>query len=266
MEKNRVGKPKIIIPKEFINEILHLFLSEKKISGLISYMDVLRYSDELQEKGLLEELRLKYKETIINEHKINGNLQLKEHFWRKDDGKRAIDEANEILQYQVPGGAGDNEKVVNTSDAIDKYFSGKESDKSKLLGALQINETKLNRYIKENKKLKERNEKFEKVIDEQKEKIANLQSRSVSFEQILFSWLDASLDSETPLINLMTTGKSRHPIVELLFQKMFSDDPLAGYQSFEHFRSRNQKEKAEMSSSNIVHLEKKRSVLDDIKI
>ncbi|CAN7272713.1 hypothetical protein [Paenibacillus sp. LjRoot56] len=263
MEKKNVGKPKIVLPKELINEIIHLFIKDKKVSGLISYMDVLRFSIELENNGTLESLRLKYKDKIVNEEKIKQNLELREHFWRKGDGRKAIDEANKVLLFQIPGGTENIEQVVDTSDAIEKFFLGKSADKYKLLGALQINEQKLKRYIKENRNLMEKISKLERKNEELLSRLSKSESKCNSYEQVMFTWLDASMSSESSLVNLMTTGKSRHPIVKLFFEKIFSDDPLMGYRAFDEFRSNRSNPE---TPSKVINIEQRRSVLDDIRI
>ncbi len=198
-----------------------MYSQENKGNGLIKYLDVYRYSVQLYEQKLIP-------------------YKLSEDFWRKSgrQGREAIDKANEIYDYSpLPNDETNTEKIIDSVDAIDKFFEGSNSNKEKLRGALLINENKLKKYIQKNGLLIERLNKQEHTVNDLKLKNKELQERLVEYEEIFFKWLDASSNKNVPLINLVTTGKTRNPIVDKLFQSMFSDNPLKGYEEFENYRS-----------------------------
>lgn len=226
-----------------------MFTQDNKGNGLIKYLDVYRYSLKLYEED-----KIPYK--------------LSEDFWRKSgrQGRKAIDKANEIYEYSpLPNDESKTEKIIDTIDALDKFFEGSKSNREKLQGALLINENKLKNYIQKNQVLSERLNKREQTINELREKNNGLQVRINEYEEIFFQWLDASSNKNTPLINLITTGKTRNPIVDRVFQSMFSDDPIKGYKQFEEYRSN--KPQAALEKDNVYPIDKKKnSLVEDLDL
>lgn len=211
-------------------------------------MDVYRYTKEQYNAGKID-------------------ILFSEDFWRKvgRQGRDAIDKANEIYQY-IPShfhNKEEDENVIDTNDAVNKFFEGKKSNKTKLIGALQMNENKLKTHIQKNSRLK-------KQINNQNNEIAELKNKNSEFlhklneyEEIFFQWLDASSNKEIPLINTITTGKSRNKIVDRLFETMFSDNALKGYKEFEDYRKHAETKKS--ANNNIVQLEKN-TLVDDLDL
>ncbi len=198
-----------------------MYTQENKGNGLIKYLDVYRYSEQLYEQKVIP-------------------YKFSEDFWRKSgrQGREAIDRANEIYEYSpLPNNESNTEKIIDTMDAMDKFFEGSKSNKDKLQGAMLINENKLKKYIQKNQSLLERLNNREHTINDLKRKNIELHKRLDEYEEIFFMWLDASSNKNVPLINLVTTGKTRNIVVDKLFQSMFSDDPLKGYEQFEKYRN-----------------------------
>lgn len=240
MTSKQIGRPKTEYPLEMIKDIIHRFTKEKKVTGKIKYMDVYRFSNDLYEKGEIE-------------YKIG------EYFWRKGKGRDQIDKTNEVLMIQIPS-TEESETVVDTLDAINKYFNGKPSYKEKLIGSLSINERKLKKYIeklnKAEKKLLEANQ----LIAKQQETIQSLKEKNILYEEKLFQWLELSINKKIPLYNLGTTGKTRTPIAEELLTSIFSDSP---YETFEKIKSSKDLESTHKKKNIIPLQEEPRSVLDD---
>ena len=244
-----MARPQNEYSAELVKQLLYRFMEERQVTGLLKYNTVLNFARDLFENGELEDAEL-----------------TKEHFWRKGAGRKAIDERNKVLEYQVPSGKKNDEKVIDTTDAIDKYFTGKEKDKQTLSGLLNINENKLKRYIQENNKLREKLNQTEQSLAEQKEKTNEWKKKADDYQRILFMWLEASIDEDVPLVNVLTTGKSRHPIVNHLFETIFSDNPVEGYEMFEEFRTKPKQKEITQDDNKIVSIQNKvqRTAFDDI--
>ncbi|MEK3992782.1 MULTISPECIES: hypothetical protein [Robertmurraya] len=239
------GRPKALYPQEQLNLVLHLYDKNRTSKSIIKYMDVYHFSRNLFETGDI-------------------SYEFTEYFWRKGDGRVAIDKMNAVYMETVFIGSQEDNKihVVNTKDAVERYFKGKDKDKEKIIGLLSINENRLQRYIKNYESLKEKNRKNEMLLQEEREKNNLLKQKVNDYENILFMWLEASINDDVPLENLITTGKSRNPIVSYLFETAFSPNPMEGYSKFEEFR----RTKKGRNKDNIVPFTDKiqKSILDDM--
>src|SRR5699024_3322091 len=142
----------------------------------------------------------------------NGKISIlfSEDFWRKvgRQGRGAIDKANEVYQYSLPhsNSKEESESVIDTNDAVNKFFEGKEDNKTKLIGELQMNEHKLKTHIQRNNVFKERIAKQNRRITDLKKEKNILLNKLNEYEEIFFQWLDASSSKDVPLINAITTG------------------------------------------------------------
>ncbi|MDI3091476.1 hypothetical protein QJ133_10075 [Priestia megaterium] len=243
---NKGRKPKMY-PQDEINQIVFIYTQQPENTGLIKYMNVYRFALNLYETG-----QIPYK--------------LSDDFWRKTgrQGRNTIDKTNEIYEYSVPYSESEDDKVIDSEDAINKFFEGKESNKDKLLGAVQINEKKLKRYIHKTKDLSKRLSNKDKKLSELKIENQLLKEKLNKYEEYFFQWLDASIDPDTPLINLITTGKTRSKVVDNLFNNMFSEEP---FKLFEDFRRR-QNDNGRTKKNNVVPLEKtmKNTLLEDLEL
>ncbi|MFB2348474.1 hypothetical protein [Priestia megaterium] len=243
---NKGRKPKMY-PQDEINQIVFIYTQQPENTGLIKYMNVYRFALNLYETG-----QIPYK--------------LSDDFWRKTgrQGRNTIDKTNEIYEYSVPYAESEDDKVIDSEDAISKFFEGKEANKNKLLGAVQINEKKLKRYIHKTKFLSTQLSKTDKKLSELKIENQILRKKINKYEEYFFQWLDASIDPDTPLINLMTTGKSRSKVVQRLFDTMFSDNLLEAFDYFESYRKNN----STLKSKNIISLKDKKqnSLVEDLEL
>lgn len=244
--KRKPGRPREQYPIDEMKKVLYLYDKNRASKTLIEYMDVFRYSNNLFEQG-----DITYKFT--------------EYFWRKGNGRRAIDQMNNVYMAEFNIKSDANDQFVNTQDVVDRYFKGKVEDKEKLLGLLTINETKLLRLIQENKNLREKLKNSEHLVQMEKEKTELWKTNSDRYEMILFTWLEASISDDVPLINLMTTGKTRHPIVSHMFETAFSENPTTGYDKFEEFR-KGMKQNSRENNIVSINERKLRSILDDIDL
>lgn len=245
------GRPKIQIPESIVKEIIYQYSKERNITGKIKYMDVFRFSTELFEK----------KEIQYN---------ISEFFWRKGDGKVLIDKANQIFTHSLPSNENFDEIVIDTEDAVNKFFNGNKQDKYKLIGSLKMNEQKLKHYIKQyvrcDKQLAESKEEV-KIL---KENIKDLNQKVTAYENQLFQWLELSNNKNIPLINLLTTGSTRSSHVEELLKSIFSNNPLEVFSKIEllngslHTKDTIDKESSVTSINK--YKEKSVSVLDDFDL
>ena len=54
-----------------------------------------------------------------------------EFFWRKGEGRDTIDKTNQVMQHHIPNEVQEDESIINTNDIVNKFFTGKTSDKIK---------------------------------------------------------------------------------------------------------------------------------------
>ncbi|MGG0412272.1 hypothetical protein [Peribacillus simplex] len=248
---SKKGRKPQIYPQENIDNIIFQYLQLHKSSGLLKYMNLYRFSKELYEKG-------------------ETSHHFSEDFWRKTgrQGKEAIDRANEVLEHTVSLSKQEDEKVVDSIDAINKFFQGKEANKEKLNGALLINETKLKKYIQRNKKITTDLVNRDKKITLLNEENQILRQRLTEYEELFFQWLDASSHEDTPLINIITTGKTRSKVVQQLFETMFNENPVKGFEKFEDYRKEKRKEQNINTNTSVVSFrdKKENTLIEDLKL
>ncbi|MFJ7969890.1 hypothetical protein [Psychrobacillus sp. NPDC096389] len=243
-------KPKIY-PQETIDNIIFQYLQQYKNNGLIKYLDIYRFSKELYENG-------------------ESTYHFSEDFWRKKgrQGRDSIDKSNEVLEHTVSLSMQEDEKVVDSIDAVNKFFQGKESNKEKLIGAILINENKLKKYIQRNRKLTADLSNQDKKAALLEQENQHLKQRLTEYEELFFQWLDASSHEDTPLINIITTGTSRNKIVQNLFDTMFSENPVEGYEKFEDFRKNKRKDQNINTNSSVVSFREKKgnTLIEDLNL
>lgn len=243
-------KPKIY-PQEIIDNIIYQYLQRHKNNGLIKYLEIYRFSKDLYENGELTH-------------------HLSEDFWRKQgrQGREAIDKANEVIEHTVSLSTQEDEKVVDSIDAVNKFFQGKESNKEKLIGAILINEKKLKKYIQRNRKLTADLSNQDKKVTLLEQENQHLKLRLTEYEELFFHWLDASSHEDIPLINIITTGKSRNKIVQHLFDTMFNENPVKGYEKFEDFRKNKRKNQTTNTNTSVVSFKDKKgnTLIEDLNL
>lgn len=234
------GRKPSVYPQSDIESIIYRFTQEEKVTGWIKYSEVYRFAKKMYENG-----ELKYK--------------LSEDYWRRDgrQGKEIIDKTNKLYETTFINKKTEEIDIfVDTEECVNKFFVGKSSDKKKLIHALKINEKK----AKYSNKLLLNIEELNTELCIQKEKNKKLESLVEQQQMVLFSWYNASLKSDVPLINLMTTGKSRHPMVDLFFETAFSN-PMEGYEKFDEYRKINKdtcSSTGEVNDSVVIPIRKNR--------
>ncbi|MEC0182596.1 hypothetical protein P4H61_14010 [Paenibacillus peoriae] len=208
------GRKATVYNEEEIRNIVYKYIQEEKISGVLTYSEMFRFAKKLYENGEIP-------------------YQLSDEFWRRSNrqGRKIVDETNESYKVTIQGNTTDHTEVfVDTEECINKFFSGKGTDKKRLIQALKLNEKKARESTKYLKKI----EQMSDEIEFQKNKVKELEKLVEQQQTILFSWFSASHKSDAPLINLVTTGKSRHPIIDLFFNTAFSNLD-EGYKRFEEY-------------------------------
>lgn len=243
----RGRKPKVY-PKEAIDAVIYDFIEGNKNTGTLKYMDVFRHSQKMYENGSCEHL-------------------FSEDFWRKPgrQGREAIDQANKVYEYSSNSlEATSRIKIVDTVDAVNKLFDGTSKGKEKLIGALIMNENKLKEIIKSNDDLKLRLEVQNELNIDLKQDMKALKSKLEEYEGLFFQWLDASSDDGVPLVNLIRTGKTRGKVVDKLFETMFAEDPLQGYDEFERFRSK--RKVSSPAKEKVIEFKSKNTLIDDLEL
>lgn len=234
--KKRGRKPKIY-PQSEIDRIVYRFTQEEKGTGWIKYLEVYRFSKKLYEKG-----------------EIPYNLS--EDFWRRDgrQGRTTIDRVNKLYEITLENkNSSNNYVIIDTEECVNKYYTGKLSDKRRLIEALKINEKK----ARDSNKLLTKLEHLKVEITDYKAQIKELEYLIENYQKVLFSWFNASLKSDVPLINLMTTGKTRHPIVDLFFETVFSN-PIEGYEKFDQFRKKSLEKETSLNNNVVTPIRKSR--------
>ncbi|MFJ6211371.1 hypothetical protein [Lysinibacillus sp. NPDC092081] len=120
------GRKRKEYPNEEIDTIVYRFTKEEKQHGWIKYSEVHRFAKKLYENG-----EIPYK--------------LSQEFWQREkrQGRNAIDKANKAYETTITN---KNPKVidsyVNTEECVNKFFSGKPSERKRLIQALKLNEKK----------------------------------------------------------------------------------------------------------------------------
>ncbi|EOG8706387.1 hypothetical protein ACTT1L_08535 [Bacillus sp. FH] len=245
MEQRR-GRPKKTFPTELIQDIIYRYTKERKITGKIAYMDVYRYSKDLFENGEIE-------------------YNIGEFFWRKGEGRDTIDKTNQVMQHHIPNEVQEDESIINTNDIVNKFFTGKTSDKNKIIGALKMNELKLQQYIKKCKKLEKELLETKLALVQAKEQNKDLKDNIESYQDTLFQWMELSMNKDIPLTNLLTVGKTRTPIAEELLKSMLSDNPVEIFSKMNELKKNTSLR--EVKQSEVVPLnppkQKEESILDD---
>jgi hypothetical protein len=251
MSKTRGRKPKSY-PKNEIDNIVYRFTQEQKTTGLIRYMDVFRFSTELHENREIE-------------------YKLSEDFWRKEgrQGRQTIDNFNQVYEHTVSiGEQSQEEKLVDTLDCVNKFYTGKIQDKEKLINALKINENKARKYIQESQRLKAKTIKLAEQLEEEKQKKKHALNKIDKYEQVIFSWMYLSSSKNVPLVNLITTGTTRHKVVDFMFNTLFSDNSVEGYERLAQFQKKVTNSLQGNYNNNVVDIHKKESnsLLEDLDL
>ncbi|GAB6610329.1 MULTISPECIES: hypothetical protein [Bacillus] len=206
MTKKR-GRPKKEIPAELIQDIIYNYSKSQKTSGKISYMDIFRYSQELFVKGEIP-------------------YSLGEFFWRKGEGRNAVDTANQVILHSFTDPFDQDEVYVDTEDAINKFFPNNEKNKQKLIQTLKMNEIKLKKYIHITQRLNKELYQTKKQLSDIKKETQSWKETATKYQETMFQWMELSINNDVPLSNLITTGTTRTKETTELLKSALSNDPL----------------------------------------
>jgi hypothetical protein len=224
----RGRKPKTF-PQQEIDQLIYRFIQQEKASGWIKYTEVYSYAKKLYENGEIP-------------------YHLSEDFWRRKNkqGKESVDRINKAYEASlVSKKTSKSDLYINTEECVNKFFTGKPSDKKRLIDALRLNEKKAKDYSELLIKNDALTDTIKSLVAEKKE----LEEKISQFQMVLFSWFNASIKSDVPLINLMTTGKTRHPIVDFFFDTAFAT-PQEGFEKFEEYRKKIKENNKEVVQQN----------------
>lgn len=243
------GRPKKEIPKEVVQDIIYRYAKDYNVSGKIIYMDVYRFSQELFKNG-----------------EITYNIG--EFFWRKGEGRDAIDKANQIIKHSSSDTYIEDEIIINTEDTINKFIAGNTAYKQKLIRTLKMNEIKLQKIIQKSKKQEKELFASKQDVQRAKEQSQYWQAMAEKYEERMLQWMELSISKDIPLKNLLSTGKSRTKTVNELLKSILSDNP---YEVFDRMNDiiqrKNEQElnhnKQEEPLSLDSYKNKKNSLLDD---
>ncbi len=238
MNSKSRGRPRKVYDENEIENIVLKCREEWNIKGLVKYSDVYNYGLEL------------YKRREIT-------YKLSEDFWRKPNrqGTIILSRVNEVISDTVKVDETETEFIINTHDAIDKLFSGKEKNKQELINKLTINEVKAKQYMTANVQLRGNITKLEKEIQFLKEKSDTYKNKSETLQLLLFKVMEYSKKRGFPVENLFNTGKTRTEPVDLIMDSLFSDNPDVGYEFNNYIGNKDGK--------NVVPIKEGNSALDD---
>ncbi|MBM7651780.1 hypothetical protein [Neobacillus cucumis] len=247
-----MGRNKTTYSEEFIEGLIYRYADEYKVHGEVPYMDMLRFTDEL----------IKNKEIDI------GKVSFGEYFWRKGDGRDAIDKANQVMKHSIQNGFQEDKSYVDTRSTVNKFFKGTNANKEKLINNLMINEKKLQHYMKKCEQLEKDLLKTKEALQQEKVSRQRNKEESETYKETLFQWTELSVSKDIPIVNLFSTGKTRHQVVEEMLKNVLSDKPIATFKKMNDFIESSKKEKSQQKKSQLVSvtssIQKQKSMLDDI--
>lgn len=234
------GRKKVVYDESFLMTIIRGFVSKSQHSGILKYSDIFNYSKELYEENKIE-------------------FKLSEDFWRKEDrqGRKLIDDLNDIYLKSEVNQNKIIYEVVDTEEEIKKFFKTNYPDRSYLINRLKINEKFAQKYIKELEKNRQKDTKI-KNLEQDLEKTKN---KIEALERALFS-LFSNSKIEDIIENLLYTGKTKNKLVDHLFDSIF-DDSEEIYQKLNNYYPKKEKtnlidsEKSQLSKLIIMHNDRK---------
>lgn len=210
---NKRGRKERVYSEKELTNIIYKFKEKHNHVGIIKYLDVHKYSEEL------------YNREVIN-------IKLSEDFWRKSNrqGRILIDKINELYLSTLRVENENNTKFIETEYVINQYNNLSPKDKKEIIQKLKINEVNARKTESLNKKLEMKESENRNLI----EKISIKDEQISSYQRILFSWLAASYASNNVLLNMINTGKNKDPMIEHSFNELFSNAD-EGYKMFEDY-------------------------------
>ncbi|WP_144528930.1 hypothetical protein [Peribacillus simplex] len=234
-----------LYPYEIIKNIILKCAEDESIIGEITWPVVLKYSNKMFLEGKLPK---------------EIDKSLKEDYWRRDwrQGYKILKEVNEIRKGSIKKGSKEN--LVNTEKEVEKLYTGKETDKFRLIQKLQMNEIIAKKLQDETIGLRNKIDKLEEEKSKIKEKRDELHNKYNKMQTLLFQFMDYSQKKGFPVENIFNTGKTRSTPVDAILASVFSDNPTLGYEFKNYSTKKKQSNVVDLKSKNE---EKNRSALDE---
>lgn len=243
--KKRAGRKPKLYEEQVILDLIYSCISEKKIVGKVEYQVVYPYCLELYE-----------------DKKIN--FKLSEDYWRKPgrQGTELLKKVNKVAIDDIKVDEDDIVSIVDTEDAINKLYDGKESNRKKLLDTLKLNEVKLRRYIKECKRLNKKLNTLEDELTTKKQDVQEWKNKAEELQRQLFLIMEYSESKNFPIVNILNTGRTRTEAVDMQLKSLFGDNPTIGYEYEQYIQKKSQNKEQQ---NNIIQIsdKKEKSAADD---
>ena len=182
---------------------------------------------------------------------------LSEDFWRKvgRQGRELIDHFNQERMALTKNSI-ESHLVISTKNIVSEFSTDSISVQKKIISKLKINEYGYKSLINQYNDLKQKEASHLNTIKDLQLAYKEANEKNAVYEQVLLQWAHISSNKDLPLINTITTGKSRTEIVGKLFKDMFTDDPNGAYKDI------NIKKQA----NNIIPINKKNTLIDDLNL
>jgi hypothetical protein len=239
------GRKKKLYNEQVILNLIYNCIDEKKIVGKVKYQEVYPYCLELYENKRVD-------------------FKLSEDYWRKPgrQGYEILKQVNSVATEDVEIDEEDIVSVVNTEDAINKLYDGKEANKKKLLNMLNLNEVNLRRYIKECKKLNNKIDILEEKFIIKNQDVQEWKNKAEELQRQLFLILEYSESKNFPIVNLLNTGETRIEPVNKQLETLFGDNPTIGYEYKQYIEEKSQKLRQQDKVTQLAD-KKQKSAADD---
>ncbi|MGO4270081.1 hypothetical protein AB4Z22_09595 [Paenibacillus sp. TAF58] len=198
--QNKVGrKPKI--NRDEVREIIHLYRTEKAVTGKIKYMEVFEFNKEMYDGKRV-------------------NILMGEDFWRKSGrlGKDMIDQANEVFAHKISSIDEKSKLIPRVVDIVNKHYD----DKNEMAKRLLPLEQGLRNSYKKEQKLLEEIYVLKSNLTKQKEKYDGLKNDFQDIQDVLFKMLRYSTSKKGPIKNHLSMGKGKSDIVKDALEGIFT--------------------------------------------
>ncbi|MEJ9126363.1 hypothetical protein P4I92_22100 [Bacillus cereus] len=237
-------KPKVYEEQVILN-LIYSCIKEMKVVGRTKWQVVYPYCLKLYEDKEID-------------------FKLSEDFWRKPDrqGTLLLKKINAVVEEEVEVDERDIVSVVNTEDAINKLYDGKESNKKKLVDMLRLNEVKLKKYIEECRRLNNKINKLEGDFEKKRNEAQEWKDKFEELQRTMFLLMEYSESKNFPIVNILNTGKARTEAVDKQLESLFGEKPIVGYEYGQYIKNKKLKQEQQ---DNIIQISKSKvkSAADD---
>ncbi|WP_430476951.1 hypothetical protein [Bacillus cereus] len=237
-------KPKVYEEQVILN-LIYSCIKEMKVVGRTKWQVVYPYCLKLYEDKKID-------------------FKLSEDFWRKPDrqGTLLLKKINAVVEEEVEVDERDIVSVVNTEDAINKLYDGKESNKKKLVDMLRLNEVKLKKYIEECRRLNNKVNKLKEDLETKKNEAQEWKDKFEELQRTMFLLMEYSESKNFPIVNILNTGKAKTEAVAKQLESLFLENPIVGYEYDQYIKNKKLKQEQQ---DNIIKISKSKgkSAADD---